>query len=448
VSSSDSVSSSSSSQIQQSSSTSSAVVSSSSSASLISSSQAQPSLEEIISMKGQTITLKGLVHGLREDGFFLYFSSGYAFIKNPVTANGLHRRILNAVSTTPQEGDYVQVQGNVSVDNGYLEIDVPVASNITIITTEDPSYTIPLPKTMSAMELAKYLQDTYIEWASGGSGDQGGKKTAIPFIKEEISCTELRVFKKNENGLCSALGPGLVYHDFYATFLDNGYALETAPYQLSFYVMEFGTTTCTLSLTGAKKLTPEYTYSTIDGLKTNPVQGAHYKIEGEIMGDAYGNYVVDDGTGRILVSDLHLAGNYGEADQEVGKKVSIDGVLCKTSFQPHYEFMSYAFSSTLLHTPEVSLNNMLSGFSTDDYSLATNGSAPYWIGQRFTCTLTYKSGGKPDDPILRCYYEHYFCVIINYDAMKSVSASFTFQGYMVYGYSNTVSLLYDGHSEA
>lgn len=438
--------------IEQSSASSSSAVSSQvssvNSSSKVSSSAAQPTMAGIISKAGQSVTVKGIVRAIKADGFILALSSGYAYIKNPASTQGLKKRILQAVSMDPQEGNYVQVTGNVSVESGYLEIDVPIADDITILTNETPDFEIPLPRTMTAIELSDYLEETYIEWISGD--DRPSTRAKIPFVPEEITCTELRVFLKDQYGSCQALGPGLVGLDFDASFADDGYNLETAPYQLTFYVLDFATTTCTLSLTGSKKLTPEFPYTTIADLKNNPVRAAHYNIQGEIMGDAYGQYVVDDGTGRIYVTDYHLAGTYGAANQEVGKKVSIDGVLCQAFFERHYELMSYSFSTEITHTPNVSLNTVASGFPSDEYKIATDEATTYWISPRFSCQLTYKSGGLPDDPTLRCTHDSSFCVIINYEAlgMAGYPASFAFTGYLVYGYKNVASLLYDGHTEA
>lgn len=275
-------------------------------------------------------------------------------------------------------------------------------------------------------------------------------RTPIAVIPFEITCSELLAFPQDGNGLCSALGPGLGYLDFVADFLDSGYAIEKAPYQFSFFALCFGSDYFHFALTGAKKLTPEFPYTTIADLKKNPVRGAHYNIQGKLMGEAFGQYVIDDGTGRVYASDLHLAGEYGQAYKTIGEVYSINGALCETFFECRYEFLSYAISSEITHTPTVSLNTVKNTFPESDYATATDESTPYWVSERFTCSLSYKSGGTSNDPTLRCSYGSLFCVIINHKALgrESYGASFAFSGYLIYGYKGVGSLLYDSHSEA
>lgn len=412
-----------------------------------------PSMEDLLTKVGEKLTLKGFVHGIQDDGFSLSFPTGYAYVKNPKTVSGLRQRIRNLDGSAPNEGDYVQVTGTISTDNGYLEIDVAATMDIVVVKEENLPYTIPLPRTMTAIELSNYMKTTYIEWIQGGGNDDmpsQGPRTPIPLIKEEILCPEFRVFPKDERGYCDAFGPGLDVLDFDARFLDSGYGLENGAYQLTFYMLSFDTTTCAIALTGAKKLTPEFPYTTIADLKKNPVRGAHYNIQGKIMGDAYGNYVVDDGTGRILVFDSHLDGTYGTAYQEVGSILSFNGCLNEIFFEARYELFVYSLSTTITHAPTASFVPALTSFPESEYTVATastSSQTPYWVSERFTCTLSYKSGGLASDPTLRCAYKGDACVIINYKALGDTNypATFTFVGYLVYGYDGMASLLFDGH---
>jgi len=405
----------------------------------------------LINVPGTTATIRGIAHGFQKDGYFLYDPTGYVYVKNPGASSVSGLRIQNATSTTPQEGDYVQAQGQVSLDNGYVELDLLTNEDANIIIGESPAYSLPEPQTFTAIQLAELLQSTYIEWAQGGDDDRpSSTRTPFPLIPFEITCSELRVYEKTETGLCDAMGPGLDFMDFCATFQDDGYNLENAPYELSFYVLGFGTTTSTFALTGAKKLSPEFTYTTIADLKKNPIRAEHYNIQARIMADAYGTYVADDGTGRILVADRHLGGTYETAYQAVGTILSINGTLSQAFFEPRYELLVYDLSTAITHAPTVSLNTVRNGFPTTEYATATDETTPYWVSERFSCTVAYDSGGTASDPTLRCTYNEYFCTIANYKALnkESYPSEFTFTGYLVYGFKNCASLIFDSHTEA
>jgi hypothetical protein len=417
----------------------------SSSSSSYSNSDNTPTMKDLLTQSGAK-TAKGIVHGVEPDGYFLSDPTGYLFVKNPTAISPLARHRLNAVATTPQEGDYVKAQGNLTSKNGYLELDLSNASDATVLTNETPNYTLPTPKKMTAIELSGLFVQTYQSWAEGG--DRSGARAPIPSIPYEICLEELRVYPQDANGLCLALGPGLTYLSFSANFQDGGHLFESAPYELSFFLLGFGTSTCTLGLTAAKKLTPEFPYTTIADLKKNPTRAAHYNIQGKIMGVSSSQYVVDDGTGRLYVNDSHYAGESTNPDQAIGSIVSISGTLSQDFSEPHYELTVYSLSTTIEHQPKVSLNTVIQDFPTEEYPNATNGKTPYWVSERFTCTLRYKSGGNANDPLLRCYSGELYCVIVNYKALPTLSAEFTFTGYMIYGEKNVANLLYDGHTEA
>lgn len=276
-------------------------------------------------------------------------------------------------------------------------------------------------------------------------------RTPFPVVPFEITCTELRVYDKNSiSDVCTALGPGLTFMDFSASFGDDGYALENAPYQLSFYVLDFSTTRCTFALTGAKKLSFDYPYTTIADLQKNPVRAAHYNIQGKVMGTSYGHYVVDDGTGRILVEDGHYGSNYGQPYEAVGTVLSINGAFSETFNEHHGELLVYDLSTTITHQPTASLNTVVSGFPTSDYTRATDGTTLYWVSERFRDTLQYLSGGLADDPTLRCKYNGNFCVIVNYKSLNTTAygSTLAFTGYLIYGDEDCACLLFNNSVEA
>lgn len=375
---------------------------------------------------------------VKANGFYMADDTGFAYVdreqKNEIQ---LRHKNLAPSSSEIVQGAYVEVTGQISTEKRSLVIVPANDANVQILSNEKPSFTLPAAQEMTAIELKNLMFDRYIQWISS-SGDMGGSQP-FPVVPYPITCSELLAFPAYPDGRCLALGPGLAPLDFEAEFDDDGLAFEKAPYQITFYLLDYSNTSCSLQVLKAEKLTPDFPYTTIADLKKNPIRGAHYNVQAVIVGSEYSTYVVDDGTGRILIDDARLGGTYGTSYEPIGSTISFKGTLAQDFSSPHYELTVYSRSQEITHVPTPNYEAQNDSSFEADFALANDSSdnpAPFWVSVRFTCTLTYRSGGSSDDPIIRCKHGEKSCIIQNYKAVgggMTQGDEFIFTGYMIYG---------------
>jgi hypothetical protein len=243
--------------------------------------------------------------------------------------DGGDRGAFLAPGATYQEGDYVEVSGDVVTEgDGYV-----LSATTEPFPLEETKPILPAPLKTSYADLRAIKDDILAHLSEFGDYHYIPNPWGY-----EIPALFAYLYEDGDGFFTI---PGIDSLDIEITFAKTPLIANGSFYDTTLYFTSIGTGIFTAGVAAAKEFHPDFTSSTIKNLNDTKPLGEFFTLKGVVLATYIHFFLLDDGGERIIVDN-----NFGKTSPAMpvtGNVVEVTGFFSKADLMSHYAFFCADF---------------------------------------------------------------------------------------------------------
>jgi hypothetical protein len=344
------------------------------------------------------VTLKGIVSSLGDNSFVLADDGSCIKVQKYVSSSssggdGGDRGVLFAPGASYQEGDYVQVEGNiVQQGDGYV-----LSATTEPFPLEETKPIVPAPLEATSADIFAIEDDITAHLTE----DNSYHYIPNPWGYHLSSLFAYLNPEAPYGGFF--LLPGSDYLRFQIEFEQNAFVSSSGCYyDATLYFTEMGLRCFVAGIANATEVYPTYQVSAIKPLNDAHPVGDYFSLKGVVLGAFFHYFLLDDGAERLLIDN-----NWGKESPEVpvtGNVVQVSGCFTRSdNLLTDYILICdhYALLREKIAVNTTSTDLSISSFETLAHAWAKNDNPDRRVSIRYTIH-NLKVFFKPESYQLSC----------------------------------------------